>query len=87
MTSETDFEGFERGAGGAPKPIVYVREIDTANLPSDLAGKLAEARGGESDAPAYAVHDAEGNPIAIFADRDLAFAAARLHDMAPVSAH
>ena len=35
----------------------------------------------------YAVHAADGTPIAVHADRALAFATARLHDIEPVSVH
>lgn len=69
------------------RPIVYVRSVMAAELPDDLAEKVAAAHGGDDAATAYAIHDESGRAIAVFADRDLAFAAARLHDMAPVSAH
>ena len=36
---------------------------------------------------AYAVHAADGTQIAVIADRDLAFAAVRQHDLEPVSVH
>ncbi len=35
----------------------------------------------------YAVHAADGTPIAVFADLDIAFAAVRQNDMEPVSVH
>ena len=35
----------------------------------------------------YAVHNAEGDEIGIFADRDVAFAAVRQHDLEPLSLH
>ena len=35
----------------------------------------------------YAVHAADGTPIAVFADCDVAFAAVRQGDMEPVSVH
>jgi hypothetical protein len=35
----------------------------------------------------YAVHDADGQQLALVADRRLAFALARQHDMAPVAVH
>ena len=35
----------------------------------------------------YAVHAADGTQIAVIANRDLAFAVVRHHDMEPVSVH
>jgi hypothetical protein len=35
----------------------------------------------------YAVHAADGTHIAVLADRDVAFATVRQHDMEPVSVH
>ncbi|MGO4125569.1 DUF1150 family protein [Inquilinus sp. YAF38] len=37
--------------------------------------------------PAFAVHGADGTPLAMVKDRDLAFAVVRQNDMEPVSAH
>ena len=37
--------------------------------------------------PAFMVHAADGTQMAVFADRDLAFAAVRRHDMEPYSVH
>jgi hypothetical protein len=39
------------------------------------------------DAPGYTVHAADGTQIATFADRDVASAAARQHDLEPLSVH
>jgi len=36
---------------------------------------------------AFAVHGADGTPLAVVKDRDLAFAVVRQNDMEPVSAH
>ena len=38
-------------------------------------------------ATGYAVHAADGTQIAVLADRDVAFATVRQHDMEPVSVH
>jgi hypothetical protein len=35
----------------------------------------------------YAVHAADGTPVAVFDDPDIAFAAVRQNDMEPVSVH
>jgi hypothetical protein len=38
-------------------------------------------------AGAFAVHAANGTQIAVMADREVAFAVVRQHDMEPVSVH
>ncbi len=35
----------------------------------------------------YAIHSADGNAIGMMAERDVAFAAVKQHDMEPVSVH
>lgn len=37
--------------------------------------------------PAYAIHSADGNTVAVLADRDIAFATVRQNDLEPVSVH
>ena len=65
----------------AERAIVYVRPVLVADLPSELQ---AQAAGFET---IYAVHRPNGERLALVADRKLAFALARQHDMAPVSVH
>lgn len=63
------------------RPIVYVKPVAVADLPEDVraeAGELTQL---------YAVHDADGQQLALVADRKLAFVLARQHDMAPVNVH
>ena len=36
---------------------------------------------------AFAIHAADGRPVAVMADREVAFAAIRQNDLEPVSAH
>ncbi|MEO0820663.1 MAG: DUF1150 family protein [Pseudomonadota bacterium] len=60
------------------KPIVYVREAPRESLPSELQ---------EAPGPLYALHDAEGNRLALAHDRDVAFALARRNDLSPLSVH
>lgn len=38
-------------------------------------------------ATAYAIHTADGNAVAVVADRDLAFATVRQNDLQPLSVH
>ncbi len=61
--------------------IVYVKTVDVADLPRDLrdqAGDLDQL---------YAVHDSDGQQLALVADRKLAFVLAREHDLSPVAVH
>ncbi len=61
--------------------IVYVKTVEVADLPSDLrdqAGDLDQL---------YAVHDSDGQQLALVADRKLAFVLARQHDLSPVAVH
>ncbi len=60
------------------QPIVYVREADPEQLPDHLR---------DSADKMFAVHDLEGNVLAVTQDRKLAFALARRNDLVPVSVH
>lgn len=62
------------GAGA----IVYIREADRDSLPEHLR---------EMPGKMYAVHDPEGNCLAVSPDRALAFVLARQNDLTPVSVH
>ena len=63
------------------RAIVYVRPVLVADLPQALQ---EQAEGFQT---IYAVHRPNGERVALVADRNLAFALARQHDMAPVSVH
>jgi hypothetical protein len=65
------------------KPIAYVRPVALLDLPMDLQEQV-RAEGLET---LYAVHDADGERLALVKDRRLAFMLARQNDMAPVSVH
>ena len=61
--------------------IVYVKTVEVADLPHDLreqAGNLDHL---------YAVHDSDGQQLALVADRKMAFVLAREHDLSPVAVH
>jgi hypothetical protein len=60
---------------------VYVRPVAVADLPDALQDQV------EGLTTIYSVHKASGERLALVADRALAFALAREHDMAPVSVH
>ena len=61
--------------------IVYVRPVPVAELPAEVR---EQAAGMEE---IYAVHDADGQRLALVKDRALAFVLARQNDLAPVSVH
>ncbi len=61
--------------------IVYVRPIAVVDLPEQVRRQAAGL------STLYAVHDENGERLALVRDRSLAFALARQHDLAPVSAH
>jgi len=65
----------------AASPIVYVREVKVADLPEEIRGQAGNLE------VIYAVHRVNGERVALVANRGLAFALARQHDMAPVSVH
>ena len=60
---------------------VYVKTIAVTELPLEVQ---EQAEGLEQ---LYAVHDAEGQQLALVGDRKLAFTLARQHDYAPVMVH
>ncbi|MGC1503178.1 MAG: DUF1150 family protein [Sulfitobacter sp.] len=60
---------------------VYVKSILVTDLPREVRD---QAEGLEL---LYAVHDAQGQQLALVGDRKLAFMLAREHDYAPVMVH
>ena len=60
---------------------VYVKSIAVTDLPQEVRD---QAEGLEQ---LYAVHDAQGQQLALVGDRKLAFVLARQHDYAPVMVH
>ncbi|WP_170360531.1 DUF1150 family protein [Ruegeria arenilitoris] len=61
--------------------IVYVKTVDVADLPRDVRDKA-----GDLD-QLYAVHDSDGQQLALVTDRNMAFFLAREHDLSPVAVH
>ena len=61
--------------------LVYVRPVEVADLPDEIQ---RQANGREQ---LYAVHDANGERLALVGDRQMAFALARQNDFAPVNVH
>lgn len=75
MQTKFDFKSLDDGR------TVYVRRVATADLPLDLQ---EQAEGAEQ---LYAVHNADGERLALVADRNMAFILARQNDLAPVAVH
>lgn len=74
MHTPYDFE--QKGAR-----IVYVKAVDVADLPDQVRNQAGDLE------QLYAVHDADGQRLALVADRKLAFTLARQHDYTPVTVH
>jgi hypothetical protein len=71
---------FDFGTDDAER-IVYVRPVAVAELPAEVQ---EQAMGMDE---IYAVHDADGQRLALVKDREMAFVLARQNDFAPVSVH
>lgn len=61
--------------------IVYVRPVAVADLPRDLQDQAGGAQ------MVYAVHNSDGERLALVKDKRLAFVLARQNDLAPVHVH
>ncbi|SER72925.1 hypothetical protein SAMN04490244_102315 [Tranquillimonas rosea] len=61
--------------------MVYVRPVAVADLPEDVQ---EQAEGLDE---LYALHNTDGDRLALVRDRKLAFIVARQNDLAPVSVH
>ena len=61
--------------------IVYVKTFDVADLPDEMRAEAGDYK------QLYAVHDADGQQLALVADRRLAFVLARQNDLSPVPVH
>ena len=71
----------EKAAIAALADAVYVKPVAVATLPDVLREQAGELE------TIFAVHDAEGQQIALVADRNLAFMLARQHDKVPMTVH
>ncbi|WP_368344720.1 DUF1150 family protein [Pelagovum sp. HNIBRBA483] len=61
--------------------IVYVKPVLVDDLPDEVRNKVGDLK------ELFAVHNAEGEQLALVADRRLAFVLARQYDMTPVAVH
>lgn len=60
---------------------VYVRAVAAEDLPDEVRAQVGGLK------TLYAVHNAEGERLALVKDRRLAFVLARQNDLAPVTVH
>ncbi len=75
MNTTYDFNASDEQA------IVYVRAVKVDELPQEVRD---QAEGLET---IYAVHNSEGEQLALVRDRALAYSLARQNDMLPVAVH
>ena len=61
--------------------IVYVKTIDVADLPDKVRAEVGDKE------QLFAVHDADGQQLALVSDRRMAFLLARENDYSPVAVH
>ena len=59
--------------------VVYVKSVSTETLPKDVRDQVGNV------SEIYAVHRADGEPVAYVKDRRMAFILARQNDLAPVT--
>lgn len=68
-------------AGETRARTVYIREVSTETLPKEIRSQLPGVD------TMYAVHDTDGERLALVRDRRLAFMLARQNELSPVSVH
>jgi len=73
----TPFNGLPQGTDR----IVYVRPVAVEDLPDEVRAQMGGLE------VIYSVHGADGQQLALVADRKLAFHLAREHDYTPLSVH
>lgn len=78
MQTEYDFNG---QFTADTDRMVYVKPVLVSDLPSEVQEKI------EGVKQLFAVHNAEGEQLALVADRRLAFDLARQHDYSPQPLH
>jgi len=70
------------------REVGRIRRMSTQELAFFGIQDIAYVRRVEIDgSAAYAVHAADGTQIAVLADRSVAFATVRQHDLEPLSVH
>ena len=61
--------------------VVYVKPVAVSDLPREVQEQAGDLQ------KLFAVHDVDGQQLALVADQALAFALARQHDKSPVTVH
>ena len=67
--------------------ICYVREVLAKDVREDIEREMDTDYDFEDDSVLWALCADDGSRIALMSDRDIAFAAARQHEMTPHSVH
>ncbi|MCQ8185832.1 DUF1150 family protein [Parvularcula maris] len=67
--------------------VCYVREVFAKDVREDIERELESKYAFEDDSVLWALHADDGSRIALMSDREIAFAAARQHEMMPHSVH
>ena len=80
MTSQSNIPTPESFGLGASDKTAYIRAVSVTDLDDDVT----PPKGVEV---LYALHDPNGKRLALFDDRDLAFAVARSNEISAVSVH
>ena len=88
MNSTDDHQTTDQGATpGAPLPL-DIRHLSVEQLQALGVSQIAYVRPVLVDGnAAFAIHAADGTPMAVAGDRDVAFAAIRQHEMMPTLVH
>lgn len=81
MDSKFNFEATSDAETLEDDRIVYVRTVHSEDLPEDIREQMGET------GIFYAVHNAEGERLALVKDRRMAFVLARENDLSPVAVH
>ena len=70
------------------KAAAYLRKLSPQDFAAFGVDHVAYVRPVTvDDAPAFSVHAADGTPLTVLPDRDVAFATVRQNDMEPLSVH
>ena len=72
----------------AHRKICYVRPVLARDVRDEIEREAQEvSEAFADDSVLYALHGEDGARIALMSDREIAFAAARQHEMTPLSVH
>jgi len=82
LTHSLSQEAFAALGGPA---LVYVRAIKAQEILGEASDEAMQTFHLEPDQTLYALHRADGARLAVLADRDSAYAAARAHELVPVA--